>query len=68
MQPLIFLIVVIVLFCVAVYGAKLLLTSFKMPDPAYWITGAIFLIILLLFIANQMGVGGWSSWSLFPRR
>jgi hypothetical protein len=58
MQPLIYLIVYVVLFCVAVYGAKLLLSAFKMPDPAYWITGAIFLIILLLFVANQMGVGG----------
>ena len=65
MLPLIYLIVYVVLFFVAVYGATLLLAKFKMPDPAWWITGAVFLIILLLFVANQIGVSG-GSWPIFP--
>ena len=51
----------IIIFCVVVYGLKWVCANFGLPQPVLWICGALLLIILLLFVANQVGTAGLGS-------
>lgn len=57
MQQLIYLLVAIVIFAIVAYALKWVCTSFQLPTPVLWICGAVLLIILLIFCANQLGGG-----------
>jgi len=65
MDQLIQLIVYIIVFAIIAYGIHWVCTKFSLPQPVLWICGAILLIILLLFLSHQLGVGG--NVRLFPR-
>ena len=65
MDQLIQLLVYIVIFAVVGYGLWWVCQKFALPQPVQWIVGAILLIIILLFIARQLGGG---SVSLLPTR
>lgn len=41
-----------VIFAIAAWGAFLILGKSKAPLPAYWVVGAILLIVLLYFLAR----------------
>ncbi len=56
MEQLIQLIIVILVFSIAGYGAYWVCEHFKLPLPVYWIVGAALLICLLMFIANNIPV------------
>jgi hypothetical protein len=66
LDQLIQLIIWIVLFSVVAYGLWWVCVKFAVPQPIVWIVGAILLIILLLFISHQLGVGGGGR--IFPAR
>ena len=53
----------IIIFCIVAYGLKWVCSNFGLPQPVLWICGAILLIILLLFVAGELGQGP----VLFPR-
>jgi hypothetical protein len=65
MDALIQLIIYIVIFAAVAYGLWVICVKFGVPQPITWIVGAILLIILLLFVSHQLGVGGGAR--LFPR-
>lgn len=58
MISIIWLLIFAVLFACVVYGAWVICQKFGMPQPVTWLVGAVFLVILLLFVAQQLGVGG----------
>ena len=58
MNQLISLIIYIVIFAVVGYGLWWICQKFALPQPIQWIVGAILLIVLLLFVAQQLGVSG----------
>ena len=58
MVPLVDLLVYIVIFAIVGYGLYWVCVKFGLPQPVLWICGAILLIIILMFLANQLGVGG----------
>ncbi len=60
--------IAIIIFVIAAYGLFWICEKSKMPQPVYWLVGGFLIIIILLFISNQMGVGSGHSWDLFPRR
>ena len=62
MEQLIQLIVYIVIFAVVGYGLWCVCTKFALPQPVLWICGAILLIIILLFLSRQLGVGAGLAW------
>lgn len=62
MEQLIQLIVYIVIFAVVGYGLWWVCTKFALPQPVLWICGAILLIIILLFLSRQLGVGAGLAW------
>ena len=64
MDQLIQLLIYIVIFAVVGYGLWWVCTKFGLPQPVLWICGAILLIIILLFIARELGTGGGVT--LFP--
>lgn len=66
MDQLIQLLIYIVIFAVVGYGLWWVCAKFALPQPVLWICGAIPLIIILLFIARQLGTG--SGVTLFPYR
>ena len=66
MDQLIQLLIYIVIFAVVGYGLWWVCTKFSLPQPVLWICGAILLIIILLFIARELG--GGAGVSLFPMR
>lgn len=66
MQQLIQLIIYIVVFAIAAYGLYWICVKFSLPQPVLWICGAILLIIILLFLAGQIGLGGGNI-HLFPK-
>ena len=43
------------LFAIVAYGLYWVCTKFGLPQPVLWLCGAILLIILLLFVARQIG-------------
>ena len=55
MDALIMLIIWIVIFAIVAYGLYWVCTKFGLPQPVLWLCGAILLIVLLLFIARQVG-------------
>jgi H+/Cl- antiporter ClcA len=57
-EQLIWLIFYAIIFGAIGYGAWWLCVKFSMPQPILWIVGGILLIILLLFLARQLGVSG----------
>lgn len=57
---LITLLIYIIIFAIVAYGLYWICQKFAMPQPVLWICGGILLIIILLFLANQLGVGGGS--------
>ena len=65
MEQLIQFLIYLVIFCVVAYGLYWVCVKFQLPQPVMWICGAILLIILLLFVAGQIGGSGVS---LFPLR
>lgn len=65
MNQLIQLIIYIVIFAVVGYGLWWICVKFALPQPVLWICGAILLIIALIFLGNQLGVGGGN---LLPAR
>ncbi len=58
MEQLIQLIIYILIFAIVGYGLYWICTKFALPQPVLWICGGIMLIILLLFLARQLGVDG----------
>ena len=62
MEQLIQLIVYIVIFAVVGYGLWWVCTKFALPQLVLWICGAILLIIILLFLSRQLGVGAGLTW------
>jgi hypothetical protein len=67
MGQLIQLVVVIIIFAIVAYGLKWVCTQFALPQPVLWICGALLLIILLYFIASQLGISGGGP-LLLPHR
>lgn len=63
MQLLITLLVYIVVFAIVAFGLSWVCDRFGLPQPVKWICGAILLIIILIFVAGQLGDGTVS----FPR-
>lgn len=60
MDPLISLIILVVIFAIVAFGCWWLCVKFTMPQPVYWIVGAVLLIILLMFISRELGSGSFS--------
>lgn len=58
----------VAIFLGAVWLAVFLCGKFQSPQWVLWIVGAIFLIILLLFVSAQFSAGGAPQFQLFPRR
>lgn len=56
MATLITLIIWIVVFACVTYGVWWVCVKFALPQPVLWLCGAVLLIILLLFVSNQLGV------------
>lgn len=56
MDALINLLILVVLFFVLVYLIYWVCTRFKMPDPVFWLVGAILLIMILVFVSGHSGV------------
>ena len=50
------LLVSLIIFAVIAYGVWWLCVKFSMPPPVLWLCGGILLVILLLFLARQLGV------------
>jgi ABC-type transport system involved in cytochrome c biogenesis permease subunit len=65
MGQLIQLIIYIVVFAVVAYGLFWICQKFSLPQPIVWICGAILLIVVLIFMSQQLGLGGVS---VFPMR
>jgi len=59
-MPLISLVIYIVIFAIVAYGLYWVCTKFQLPQPVMWICGALLIIVLLLFLAQQLGVSGGS--------
>jgi hypothetical protein len=57
-MPLISLVIYIVIFAIVAYGLYWVCTKFQLPQPVMWICGALLIIVLLLFLAQQLGVTG----------
>ncbi len=64
MEQVIQLIIWIVVFCIVAYGMVWVCERFQLPKPVLWLCGALLLILLLLFIAGQLG----GPVTLFPLR
>lgn len=54
MAPLVNLLVWLLIFACAAWAAYYILDRSKMPTPAYWIVGGVFLVVLLLFLTGQV--------------
>ena len=58
MEQLIQLIIYVVIFALVAWGLYTVCIKFALPQPVLWICGAVLLIIILLFLSAQLGVGG----------
>ena len=58
MNQLISLLIYIIVFAIVAYGLYWICVKFALPQPVMWICGAILLIIVLVFLSNQLGLGG----------
>ena len=66
LQQLIQLLIWIIVFAIAAYGLYWICVKFNLPQPVMWICGGILLIVILIFIAAQ--VGGTTGLTVFPHR
>lgn len=57
-ETVIYLIIVVMIFCAVAYGLKWVCANFGLPQPVLWICGVLLLCIILLFLANQFGGAG----------
>lgn len=57
MDQLIYLIIYVVIFATVGYALFWICDRAGFPEPVRWIVGAILLIVVLLFLANQIGGG-----------
>lgn len=64
-DQIIVLIVYIILFAIVAWGLNWVVVSYNLPQPIRWLVGGLLLVILLLFLAHHLGVGGGAR--LFPR-
>jgi hypothetical protein len=64
MEQLIQLLIYIVIFAIVAAGLYYVCKKFELPQPVLWICGAVLLIIVLIFIAGQVGAG--SGLSVLP--
>lgn len=62
----IWLVIYISLFCCIAWGGNWIIVTYQLPRPVLWIFGVLLLIILLLFIGNE--VNGIGSSLVFPSR
>lgn len=58
MEQLISLLIALIIFCIVGYGLYWVCVKFQLPQPVMWICGAILLIIILLWVAGQIGTVG----------
>jgi uncharacterized membrane protein len=65
MDQLISLLIALIIFAIVAYGLYWVCVKFQLPQPVMWICGAILLIVILLFVARQVGV---TEPIFFPRR
>ena len=56
MELLISLLIYLIVFAIVAYGLWWVCTKFGMPAPVFWIVGGLLLIVLLLFLARQLGL------------
>ena len=63
MSVLISLLVYIIVFAIVAWGLIFLCDKFAMPQPVKWICGGILLVIILIWLAGQLGDGTMT----FPR-
>ncbi len=63
MNVLINLLIYIIVFGIVAWGLIYLCERFQMPQPVKWICGGILLVIILIWVAGQVGDGGLT----FPR-
>ncbi len=63
MQILISLLICAVVFAIVAYALVWVCDKFALPQPVKWICGAVLLVIILVWIAGQVGDGAIS----FPR-
>jgi len=54
------LIIYALLFAIVVWGLNWIIVTYALPTPVKWIVGGLLLVILLLFLAHHLGVGGGS--------
>lgn len=66
MGQLIQILIWIVLFAVVAFGLSWTCDKFGLPQPVKWICGVILLIIILVFLAGQLG--GGNSFNFIPLR
>jgi hypothetical protein len=59
-DQIIVLIVYIILFAIVAWGLNWVVVSYNLPQPIRWLVGGLLLVILLLFLAHHLGVGGGS--------
>lgn len=57
MGQLISLLIVLIIFCIIAYGMYWVCVKFALPQPVMWICGAILLIMILIFLGNQLNLG-----------
>ena len=68
MTQLIQLIVYIIVFAIVAYGLYWICVKFALPAPVMWICGAILLIVVLIFLSQQLGIGGGNIFPSLPLR
>lgn len=56
MDPLFQALVIVVLFAVAACGLYFLCVKFKMPDPIFWLVGAILILLVLAVLLDKTGL------------
>ena len=47
--------IAVLLLCIAAWGMYKICTMFQLPPPAFWICGAILLIIIICWLSGQLG-------------
>ena len=57
-DQIIYLLIAILIFAIVAWGLNWVIVTYALPTPVKWVCGALLLIILLLFLAHQVGVGG----------
>jgi hypothetical protein len=65
MPQLIHLLILVVIFAIVACGLYYVCVKFQLPQPVMWICGAILLILILVFVSQQLTGGAGTSGSLF---